>query len=311
MRTASLDSRSHDHSIEKGIVVDSVAAFTHDPSSLPTVPPPTARLPSSNLAWHHSSSGFSDTGFYDGLRNYEEDDESLPYKTASMSTGQSTLIPEQASKRDAEKSSPSRSSDRLYKANLSGDVEKGTRSPHRKSRAPDRSAKMPNVLYMPDHDSRDIRMLQESKACMILLFFSLPCAVLSILNAIWTIISLFITLLTQPVRLCARRPSFGQQLGGLIGPALNLQLKCIYTPLSPHANEDCSYHTLRLLMVQLLSPFLSFGMMIAAAIVAVYWLSSAIVGDPVGTDKRDDCRESVLLLRQWWETWLIRSIRED
>lgn len=164
------------------------------------------------------------------------------------------------------------------------------------------------VTIEDDDDEDDARTLQERKAVQILLYLSGPCVLLSFLNALWTVISLFVTTMTQPVRLCARRPSFGQQLGGLLGPALNLQLRSIYTPLPPHADEDFSYRTGMLVMVQLLSPFASMGMMAVAWIVAVFWLLTMVVGDPAGTDKRDDGRETVLAIRNWWESWLVRSM---
>ncbi|WPH03977.1 Hypothetical protein R9X50_00686000 [Acrodontium crateriforme] len=153
--------------------------------------------------------------------------------------------------------------------------------------------------------------LQEAKALSILLFLCSPCLALSFLNTIWTFIALFITLLTQPIRLCARRPSFSLQLSGLLGPPLNLQLRSIYTALPPHANEDCDYNAFTLVLVHFLSPLLSLGMMLVAWVVAVYWASSAIVGDPAGMDKQDDGRETVLALRRWWERWLLQSVKEN
>ncbi|KAF2768601.1 hypothetical protein EJ03DRAFT_253311, partial [Teratosphaeria nubilosa] len=154
------------------------------------------------------------------------------------------------------------------------------------------------------------RRSQEDNAVKILFFLSGPCVLLSVLNTMWTCLSLFITVLSQPVRICARRLSFGQQLAGLLGPALNLQLRCIYTPLPPHANEDTSYHTPMLITVHMLSPFMSLGVMFMAWVLAAYWLCSAILGDPAGMDKRDDGRDTVLGIRRWWEKWLMRSIVE-
>jgi hypothetical protein len=74
------------------------------------------------------------------------------------------------------------------------------------------------------------------------------------------------------------------------------------------ANEDFSYHAGSLVLVQLLSPFMSMGMMVVAWVVAVFWLLTMVVGDPAGLDKRDDGKESVLAIRKWWEGWLVRSI---
>ena len=168
------------------------------------------------------------------------------------------------------------------------------------------------VAYNEDDNvNDDDRRVQADKAVKILLFLAGPCVVLSSINTVWACIALCITVLSQPVRLCARRPSFGQQLAGLLGPSLNLQLRCIFTPLPPHANEDGPYHSFMLVVVHLLSPFLSFATMFAAWTLAVYWVSSAVVGDPAGQDKRDDGKETVLGLRNWWERWQMKGVKED
>ena len=168
-----------------------------------------------------------------------------------------------------------------------------------------------SISYSEEDANGDARRRQEDKSLKILLFLSGPCVVLSFLNMIWTFISLFITTLTQPVQLCAKRPTFAQQLAGLLGPALNLQLRRIHTPLPPHADEDSTYRTFMLVMIHVLSPVFSLGLMVVAWVLAVYWASSAVVGDPAGMDKRDDGRESVLWLRGRWERWLLRSVKEQ
>lgn len=153
--------------------------------------------------------------------------------------------------------------------------------------------------------------MQEEKAVKILLFLSGPCVLLSAINTVWACIAVVITLLSQPIRLCAKRPTVGQQLAGLLGPTLNLQLRCIYTPLPPYANEDGSYDSFMLFAGHILSPFLSFIMMFAAWTLAVYWITSACVGDPAGQDKRDDGKDTVLGLTKWWEKWLMRSVKHE
>lgn len=166
------------------------------------------------------------------------------------------------------------------------------------------------MTYFED-DGDDSRGVQEKHAVKILFFLSGPCVVLSTINTVWTCISLIITLLSQPVRLCARRLTFGQQLGSLLGPALNLQLRCIHMPLQPHANEDASYHTLMLVAVHMINPFLSLVLMFVAWVFAAYWVVSLVLGDPAGMDKRDDGRDAVLSLRKWWEMWLMRGVKEE
>ncbi|KAK3072409.1 hypothetical protein LTR53_006862 [Teratosphaeriaceae sp. CCFEE 6253] len=228
------------------------------------------------------------------------------YKSSSFSSQGSGLMTP-VSSMDLEKSSTTQESPPRHQR----DPEKAIHPTRHHPRQTNNMGDNISMSYSEDDGDADGRRLQEDKAINILLFLSGPCAVLSTLNTVWTCIALLITLLSQPVRLCARRPSFGQQLSGLLGPALNLQLRRIYTPLPPHANEDGSYHAGTLVAVHLLSPFLSLGMMFLAWVLAVYWVSSAVVGDPAGLDKRDDGRETVLGLRKWWESYLMRSVREQ
>jgi len=185
---------------------------------------------------------------------------------------------------------------------------RSTRSP-RHSHRPSRDDNAASVIYSDAESEIDEGLaVQEAKAIKILFFLSGPVIALSFLNLIWTLISLVITTLSQPVRLCARRITFGQQLASLLGPALNLQLKSIYTPLPPYANEDGVFHPGMLVFVHLVSPILSIGVAIAAWVVAAYWLMAGMVGDPAGMDKRDDGRETVLGLRRWWENLMLKGI---
>lgn len=180
--------------------------------------------------------------------------------------------------------------------------------------SPNRAAHNTSLTYDADEDDdeelNEGKRKQNEKAVKILVFMSGPCVLLSGVNTIWAIIALIITVLTQPIRICAKRPSFGQQLAGLLGPTLNLQLRCIYTPLSPHANEDGSYHSGMLFIGHIVSPFISMAIMFASWVLAIYWLCSGVVGDPAGQDKRDDGKETVLGLRNWWEKWLMKGVKD-
>ncbi|EME89757.1 uncharacterized protein MYCFIDRAFT_210176 [Pseudocercospora fijiensis CIRAD86] len=284
---------------------DPFATPTVSPPELPAVPEPTAQRtshPRIRQLNEHTRLAY-------GRLSHEQ--ATYPYKSASVSStgASSNMTPissidlEKSAARERDAESPKRHS------RTSRDPEKATQSPARGSRDQYQRPHASRLAYLEDDDLD--RELQEQNAVKILLFLSGPCIGLSFLNAIWTIISLLLTTMTQPVRLCARRPTFGQQLGGLVGPALNLQLKSIYTPLPPHADEDTTYRSGMLVAVMLLSPFLSMGIMLAAWVTAVYWISSAMVGDPAGQDKRDDGRETVMALRKWWERWLVRSMREE
>jgi hypothetical protein len=241
------------------------------------------------------------------------------YKSGSVSStgASSTMTP--MSSFDIEKASiaqeqaPKRTSRESKRSGGSRDPEKAAH--HNSWHGSRKTSQNANhtVRYQDDEEDEvdEGRRTQEDKAVQILLFLSGPCVVLSAMNTAWAIIALFITALSQPIRMCAKRPPFGTQLAGLLGPTLNLQFSCIYTPLPPHANEDGSYHNGMLLLVHLLSPFLSFAIMFAAWVLAFYWLASGMVGDPAGQDKRDDGKETVLGLRNFWERWLMRSVMEE
>ncbi|KAK3675068.1 hypothetical protein LTR78_005002 [Recurvomyces mirabilis] len=241
--------------------------------------------------------------------------QSGPHKSSSVSSGGSSSLMSPMSSIDLEKKESSRHSYPRDPEKVMYKVRRDSpqQPQHHSQRSIELRGHNGSITYSePEEDEHDAaRRVQEQKAVKVLLFLSGPCVVLSALNAIWTLISVVITSLTQPVRLCAKRPTFGQQLSGLLGPALSLQLKCIYTPLPPHANDDRSYHPWTLLMVHMTSPFLSLGTMFMAWVLAVYWVSSAVVGDPAGMDKRDDGRETVLGLRGWWERYLMRCVLDE
>jgi len=235
------------------------------------------------------------------------------HKSASMSSGGTTMSSFDLEKGTAKEQDKQ---NRRSKRDSTRDPEKDFYSAH----TPARSHRSPRNSHRPSRDGGSViysdaeseidegLAIQEAKAMRILFFLSGPVIALSFLNLIWTLISLVITTLSQPVRLCARRITFGQQLASLLGPALNLQLKSIYTPLPPYANEDCVFHPGMLVFVHLVSPILSIGVAVAAWVVACYWLMAGMVGDPAGMDKRDDGIETVLGLRRWWENLMLKGI---
>merc|ERR1712070_784501 len=173
-------------------------------------PKPCAQPPQSlTAARHEAAYGQWNTAHDQSPRRTPPHD---PSKAHSMSSSDSTHM----SSFDLEKSSiaqgqapPARRSER--------DPEKAARSSRRSTQ---RQANMGDSLSLTYSDEDDGRGTQEKKAVQILAYLAAPCVVLSFLNCFWAIISIILTLFTQPVRLCARRPSFGQQLGGLLGPAL-------------------------------------------------------------------------------------------
>jgi len=63
----------------------------------------------------------------------------------------------------------------------------------------------------------------------------------------------------------------------------------------------------RLAAVQIISPFVSLGVALAEWVAALFWLFAVIIGNPDGTERRDDGRAFVLAIRDWCETFLLKA----
>ncbi|KAF2131037.1 hypothetical protein P153DRAFT_209368 [Dothidotthia symphoricarpi CBS 119687] len=148
----------------------------------------------------------------------------------------------------------------------------------------------------------------EEKAWQLLFYLSGPCALLSVAITFWTIAALIISLALYPLRFCSTRPSLSSQLESFLAPALNLQLHLVYS-----TNSKTEYSAPLLVVIHLFSPFVAFGIAIAAWVAACFSFFSAILGDPGGPSSPDghhnDGKESILSVRNWWEKWLARGLR--
>ncbi|KAH3945340.1 hypothetical protein HBI56_073360 [Parastagonospora nodorum] len=144
----------------------------------------------------------------------------------------------------------------------------------------------------------------EEKTWQLLFYLSGPCALLSIVITLWTIVALFISLALAPLKLCSTRPSLSTQLTTFLAPALNLQLHLVYSH-----NSAQNYSAPMLVVIHLFSPLIAFGVAIAAFTAALFWFFSSILGDPGGHDGHNDGKESILGVRKWWERWLSRGLR--
>lgn len=62
-----------------------------------------------------------------------------------------------------------------------------------------------------------------------------------------------------------------------------------------------------LLMVLLLSSLLSIAFLLLAWTAAFFWVFAMILGNPDGTERKDDGRAAVLGVCRWWHLWLDRA----
>lgn len=184
----------------------------------------------------------------------------------------------------------------------------------------------PRVHKRPIHDEEPLAY--DSQDALLMLFrLSLPVPVFSLCASLYTVFGLFFVLLTTPFRLCScipylRTTSFRAQLCDLLVPQLHIheRLAClrksslrsastqsIYNNDSdrPSASNSCeSYSVGGLVTVLLLSSLLSIAFFLLVWTAAFFWVFAMVLGNPDGTERKDDGRAAVLGVARWWHTWL-------
>ena len=121
----------------------------------------------------------------------------------------------------------------------------------------------------------------------------------------YTILILAISIILMPLHLCTTRRPLRWQISDLLLPALDLQLRLIYSD----CDTSLSARTPILVFVSVLSPIYAAVIAVAAWVAAFFWAYAAILGDPDGLGQpHDDGRAAVLRVRRWWERWLERSL---
>lgn len=81
--------------------------------------------------------------------------------------------------------------------------------------------------------------------------------------------------------------------------------------VSPSREPDPSecYSASGLVGVLLLSAFLCAPLLLVTWIVACFWVFAKIMGNPDGTERKDDGRTAVLGVTHWWQRWLAYARR--
>ena len=120
-------------------------------------------------------------------------------------------------------------------------------------------------------------------------------------------------LLLYPLCFCLKQWPIGARFRHFLSPLLVLQLGLVYSSY----DIDDPVHSKSTgivvhVLVSMLSPLYAMIVAVATWVAGVFWLYTAILGNPDGREDRDDGREAVLAVRGWWERWLIQSLeRED
>ncbi|KAL9043073.1 MAG: hypothetical protein Q9214_003605 [Letrouitia sp. 1 TL-2023] len=132
---------------------------------------------------------------------------------------------------------------------------------------------------------------------------------LTLITSIYTIATTILLLLLSPITvLCKPRRALGLQCCYFLAPVVRFQLRLLsseYVEDFSHPNR-CKPRVL--VLVNVFSPIHAAGTAVAAWVAAGFWFTAAILGDPDGTDSRDDGRAAVLGVGRWWEKWLVSGL---
>ncbi|KAL4876048.1 hypothetical protein BJY04DRAFT_200493 [Aspergillus karnatakaensis] len=166
---------------------------------------------------------------------------------------------------------------------------------------------------------------EDSQDALAMLFrMSLPIPIFSLFASLYTVFGLLFTLIISPLRLCScvpylRKTSFRAQLCDLLVPQLHIHERLIgLRSLQPQFVDNDGdrslvneygegYSVAGLIMVLLLSSLMSFGLFLLAWTAAFFWIFAMMLGNPDGTERKDDGRAAVLGVTRWWQLWLGRA----
>lgn len=177
---------------------------------------------------------------------------------------------------------------------------------------------VPNtVTVYTTTDDKEGEQDREPNAVLILLLLSAPIPLFSICTSIYTLFAVLLVIFTSPLRLCPptaffRSTTFSKQLCQLLSPALRRHDRLAQSSTSYYCNHHLpsksnpmdDFSAPGLILVLTLAPFLCFGLLLAVWIAAFFWIFAMILGNPDGTERRDDGRAAVLGVNRWWQTWL-------
>ncbi|KAJ5907703.1 hypothetical protein N7495_000385 [Penicillium taxi] len=178
---------------------------------------------------------------------------------------------------------------------------------------------------VPDAASRD----KGQDALLMLFRLSIPVPVYAFVACLYTFGALIFAILSTPLRLCSispylRNTSFKSQICDLLSPALHTheRLVCMRkskidrssssqwihsddaeeNAIAPDSSRYYSVGTL--IAVLVFSPFFSLALLLFAWTAAFFWVFTKVMGNPDGTERKDDGRAAVLGVCKWWQKWL-------
>ncbi|KAB8218208.1 hypothetical protein BDV33DRAFT_128022 [Aspergillus novoparasiticus] len=168
-------------------------------------------------------------------------------------------------------------------------------------------------------------LADDSQDALLMLFrLSVPVPIFSLCASLYTVLGLLLVLLVSPFRICPcipyfRSTSFREQLCHLLVPQLHIHerlvrlrgpaTQSVYNDADGSSTSDPSEHysIFGLIAVLLLSSLLSIAFLLLVWTAAFFWVFAMVLGNPDGTERKDDGRAAVLGVCRWWQIWLRKA----
>lgn len=162
---------------------------------------------------------------------------------------------------------------------------------------------------------------------------SIPVPIFSLCACLYTCAAILFAVLSSPLRICRIFPylsntTFKTQLCDLLSPSLHTherlvcmgpatldrssstqRIRSVSSSDQPSMLADSGrpYSTGASIAVLLICPFLSIVIVLFAWTAAFFWVFAMAMGNPDGTERKDDGRAAVLGVCKWWRTWLAKA----
>lgn len=130
----------------------------------------------------------------------------------------------------------------------------------------------------------------------------------SLVSCLFNLVVVLGLFLATPIRLLQKQGTLSDQVIRTVAPVFRHHLEMMYAPSIDDA-FSFQFAPVMLVSVQIISPIVSIGVMFAAWVAGAFWVFAMIMGNPDGTERRDDGADAVIAVRNWWEKYLLRALR--
>ncbi|MCJ1339863.1 hypothetical protein MMC09_005155 [Bachmanniomyces sp. S44760] len=157
--------------------------------------------------------------------------------------------------------------------------------------------------------SSDIEMdtnEQEERTVQILVYLATLSPIFTLFCSLYSILVLLVLLITSPIHLCTNSDAFLSRASNLLAAPINYQLELIHSRTHSRTRTT-KPRLIQLLPICIFSPVYAGFIALSSWVAGVFWLFSAILGDPDGSSRRDDGKAAVWGVIRWWEMWLVRG----